>query len=260
MTTHKLGILGGMGPLASLAFIRTIYECNPAATTDQEYPDILLHSLASVPDRTRTLLDDAETALANTLTQHLRTLQACGATKLVICCLTSHAVIHRLPPDLRSRLISLVDLTAQELTTHKKRGLLLASRGSYQRGVFRCTQQIRAAEEYIVLPDEKDQAVIHDLIYRSLKTGGDIAPVYDAVVALLDRYRVDSFIAGCTEFHLLSRYIQGGRNGGSGIGFVDPLFCVAWGMPKIMGASGPDEGFDFVAQRDEEADVLVDSL
>ena len=227
-----MGILGGMGPLASLAFLRTLYECNLAGSSEQDYPDILLHSLSSVPDRTRSLLCNAEDALADSLVRNLRVLNETGVSKIVICCFTSHALIRRLPRDIAEKVISLVDLTARELIEIKEPSLLLASLGSYERNVFRSTADALKARDFIVEPDEKDRAVIHCLIYEHLKPGRDVAPVYAAVKGLLDKYGLKSFIAGCTEFHLLSRHIH--ENAVSGISFVDPLFLIARRMDCIL--------------------------
>lgn len=225
MAQKTLGILGGMGPLASLAFLRTIYECNRVGSVEQDYPDILLHSISSVPDRTRSLLGNAENALADSLIKNLWTLDASGVSKIVICCFTSHALISRLPKEIADKIVSLVDLTARELIVSQERSLLLASLGSYRKHVFRSTEDARKAKDYIVVPHEKDKALIHSLIYDYLKPGKDVTPVYTAVKGLLDKYGLNSFIAGCTEFHLLSRYIH--ANIIPGISFIDPLFSIA---------------------------------
>ncbi|MEI6260568.1 MAG: aspartate/glutamate racemase family protein, partial [Deltaproteobacteria bacterium] len=140
MEQKTLGILGGMGPLASLAFLRTIYECNLLGSIEQDYPNIVLHSLSSVPDRTRSLLGNAENALADSLVRNLRILNASGVSNIVICCFTSHALISRIPKEIAEKIVSLVDLTARELIVRKERALLLASLGSYQREVFRSTE------------------------------------------------------------------------------------------------------------------------
>ena len=227
-----MGILGGMGPLASLAFLRTIYESNLVGSIEQEYPNILLHSLSSVPDRTCSLLCNAEDALADSLVRNLRILNETGVSKIVICCFTSHALIRRLPRDIAEKVVSLVDLTARELIKKKEPSLLLASLGSYQREVFRSTEDALKAKDFIVEPDEKDKAIIHCLIYDYLKPGRDVIPVYTAVKGLLDKYGLTSFIAGCTEFHLLSRHIH--ANTLPGISFVDPLFLIARRMDCIL--------------------------
>lgn len=232
MARKTLGILGGMGPLASLAFLRTIYECNRAGSVEQDYPDILLHSLSSVPDRTRSLLDSTDDLLARSLVRNLRALDACGVSKIVICCFTSHALVHRVPGEIREKVVSLVDLASRDLIDSRKPSLLLASLGSYRKDVFRSTEKAFEAMAYMVMPDEKDKVLIHSLIYEHLKPGRDMAPVCAAVKALLDKYRVTAFIAGCTEFHLLSRYIQ--ANAISGISFIDPLVSIARRLDDIL--------------------------
>ena len=235
MEQKTLGILGGMGPLASLAFLRTIYECNLLGSIEQDYPNIVLHSLSSVPDRTRSLLGNAENALADSLVRNLRILNASGVSNIVICCFTSHALINRIPREIAEKIVSLVDLTAQELIVRKERSLLLASLGSYQREVFRSTEDAIKAKDYMVEPDEKDKAIIHGLIYEYLKPGKDVAQVYTVVKELLDKYKLKSFIAGCTEFHLLSRHIH--ANTIPDISFVDPLFLIARRMDHFRNIS-----------------------
>jgi aspartate racemase len=227
-----LGILGGMGPLASLAFLRTIYEHNHWGTIEQAYPDVILHSLASIPDRTRALLSSSENDLAAPLISSLRTLAACGVSKIIICCFTSHALIHRLPDDIKTKIVSLVDLTARELLDRRKPALLLASLGSYQKEVFKSTAEILKAQNYILSPDEHDKRRIHCLIYDYLKPGRPVGPVCNAVKELLAKYRVDTFIAGCTEFHLLSRHIL--ETGLTDVSFVDPLVSIARWADQLL--------------------------
>ncbi len=236
MTTQRLGILGGMGPLASLAFLRTIYEGNPAVSVEQAHPDILLHSLSSTPDRTAALLGNGDAQLAEILTESLRRLTTAGASRIVLCCFTSHALIHHLPAEIARKIISLVDLTLRELIDMSEPALLLASRGSYERSVFRLTNDTLMAEKYLVIPDDDDKRAIHNLIYDHLKGGKDVAPVYAAVKKMLRKYQVGAFIAGCTEFHLLTRYIRAEHI--SGITFIDPLHLIPRRLHQLMAAPG----------------------
>ena len=232
MEQKTLGILGGMGPLASLEFLRTIYKCNRDGSAEQDYPNVVLHSLSSVPDRTDSLLNDGEKALEDALVRNLRVLDSSGVSKIVICCFTSHTLIRRLPKEITGKIVSLVDLTARELMVRKEKSLLLASLGSYRRHVFRSTEDAIRAKDDIVEPEDEDKILIHGLIYEYLKPGKDVAPVYTVIKELLDKYGLNSFIAGCTEFHLLSRYID--ANAIPDISFVDPLFVIARRLKEIL--------------------------
>jgi aspartate racemase len=227
-----LGILGGMGPLASLAFLRTIYECNLNGASEQAYPSIVLHSLSGVPDRTSSLLNDGGRNLEASLVRNLTALNAAGVAKIVICCFTSHTLLSRLPKSLTEKIVSLVDLTARELMVRKEKALLMASLGSYERRLFDASQEAVLAQEYIVVPEEKDRRFIHGLIYDHLKPGREVPPVYEAVRGLLDRYGLNSFIAACTEFHLLTRYMD--AHAVADTAFVDPLFTIARHFEEIL--------------------------
>lgn len=228
-----MGILGGMGPLASLAFLRTIYECNLNGAVEQAYPSIVLHSLSSVPDRTGSLLNNGGRDLETSLVRNLTALNASGVSKIVICCFTSHTLLGRLPKEVTEKIVSLVDLTARELTARKEKSLLLASLGSYERQLFDSTPEALSAKAYIVEPEEKDKRFIHGLIYEYLKPGGDVPSVYREVRGLLDRYGLNSFIAACTEFHLLTRYMDADNLPDTS--FVDPLFTIARQWDEILG-------------------------
>ncbi len=94
-----LGILGGMGPLASAEFLKTIYEYNLPLTSEQDTPKVILYSDPSFPDRTELLLKGNEIMLQNILLEVLPRLIDLGVTKIIICCITSHYLLPRLPQD-----------------------------------------------------------------------------------------------------------------------------------------------------------------
>ena len=52
----KLGIIGGLGPMATVSFMRRIIDMTEAAT-DQEHMEIYVAHCPSIPDRTGYLLD-----------------------------------------------------------------------------------------------------------------------------------------------------------------------------------------------------------
>ena len=83
------------------------------------------------------------------------------------------------------------------------------------------------AEPYIVLPDEVDQNRIHrDLIYP-MKTNPDLRGMFPLLELLLKRYEVDSFIAGCSEVHMLAKHFLASRKQPSFYRAVDPLDILA---------------------------------
>src|SRR5438105_2614603 len=195
--TEALGILGGMGPLASAEFLKTIYEFNVSGP-EQKAPACILYSDPSVPDRTQAIISGSEDLMLGRLTTALEGLVQLRVGKIVIACVTSHHLFSKLPAHLSAKIISLVDLIIAEVLRSQTKSLLLCSNGTRKKQLFEHHQQWSEAREFIVLPSDDDQTTVHDLIYQ-LKMNGSTYDAMETVFALLDRYHVDSFIAACTE-------------------------------------------------------------
>ncbi|WP_331129309.1 aspartate/glutamate racemase family protein [Longimicrobium sp.] len=216
---YMLGVLGGMGPIASAAFVRDIYD-QCAVRREQETPRILLYSDPTVPDRTEALLSGADDTVLEPITRLLELLAGLEATEIVMCCVTAHALLHRLPTKLRARVVSLVELALREAIRRGERQLMLCTDGTRRLRVFENHPLWSDAKELVVLPDEGDQKAVHCLVYR-LKGGAPAEPVREDVAAMLRKYQTGSFIAGCTEMHLLW------PGAGPAWSCVDPLRLIA---------------------------------
>src|SRR5215203_211437 len=82
-----LGVLGGMGPMATVDFMGKVVQNTPA-TCDQEHIQMVVCSAANIPDRTAAILGqgaDPFPAMRSTL----RRLEAAGATCIAIPCNTA---------------------------------------------------------------------------------------------------------------------------------------------------------------------------
>ena len=230
-----LGIVGGLGPLASAEFLKTLYEENPVEV-EQDAPSCVLLSDPSVPDRTEAILRGEEEPVVRWLESALSGMQSLGARRVVIACITMHHFLERVPAPLRELTVSLVDLTLDEVIASGGRWLLLTSQGTRSSGVFERSKRWRAAEPHLVWPGPAEQRELHDAIYR-LKRHGEVAEA----VALCERLvgseasGVDGFIAGCTELHLVTRHplLKAGHARPRAI---DPLLLVARRMPTLVGA------------------------
>src|SRR5690606_19269992 len=104
-----LGVLGGMGPAATVAFLDALVRATPASR-DQDHIDTVVLGHASVPDRTARLLDPGQPDPTPYLLGDLELLARLGATRAVIACNTSHAF---LPKELPLPLLSLVRVGAE---------------------------------------------------------------------------------------------------------------------------------------------------
>ena len=85
----RLGIIGGLGPMATAYFLRLIVEMTDAKT-DQEHIEVLLHSKPQIPDRTRYILGLSEENPMPELLAVGKSLTAQGVEVIAIPCITAH--------------------------------------------------------------------------------------------------------------------------------------------------------------------------
>jgi aspartate racemase len=223
-----LGVLGGMGPLASAEFMKTLYE-HCAGRCEQDAPRAVLYSDPTFPDRTEQLLARSEDVLLAQLTDALQRLRAFGASPVVICCVTIHHLLPRVPTELRRQVVSLLDVIFARVAEARRPSLLLCTKGTRQLGLFEAHERWGACSDFFVLPSEGDQESIHEIIYR-VKAREDVRGLAPRVEALLAKYGLDSFIVGCTETHLLAKHLTAARAGR--FACVDPLTIIAESWAK----------------------------
>ena len=228
-----LGIVGGMGPLASAEFLKTLYEEN-RFEVEQAAPACFLLSDPAVPDRTEAIIRGKEEEVTRWLEFALHRMQNLGARRVVIACITMHHFLGHLPPSLQSMILSLVDLALDEVIDSGGRWLLLTSTGTRRTEVFERSDRWRKAQPHVVWPSVSDQKELHDAIYQLKKHGGvdQAAALCERLVRFSD-YGVEGFVAGCTEFHLVTKHIQL-KPTQERIRIIDPLFLVANRMSTLI--------------------------
>jgi len=243
--TETVGVLGGLGPRASAEFLKTIYEFS-RHICEQESPRVLMMSDPTYPDRTEVLLNGRADALLQRLISDLKKFNELGVRSVVICCVTMHHLLPLLPERLRSLVISLVDTALEGVLAFGRRQLLLCTNGTRRMGIFERSPLWPRAADLIVMPEARDQDAVHHLIYR-LKQNARADDLIPEIEALLVRYGVDSFIAGCTEIHLLVREAVRLRPAHQNWLYIDPLTMLAqtiaqgmWQPPTSIQYAGAD--------------------
>jgi aspartate racemase len=226
MNTKKiLGVVGGMGPVASAEFLKTIYEYSEGER-EQEFPVVFVYSDPTFPDRTEAFNNGEEQVVLEQLETALNVLLEMNASKIVICCMTIHHLLPRLSSGLNEKIISLLDVIAAHLPHSEKKHLLLCSSGTRRFRLFEDHKQRDVFERYLIFPSDDDQERIHrDLIYPIKKTP-DLNTLLPLLDSLLEKYGVDSFAAGCSEIHVLSKRLAANGHRGK-YGCIDPLAIIA---------------------------------
>lgn len=193
-----VGVIGGMGPLATVDLYRKIVE-HTLADCDQAHVRTIIDSNTNIPDRTAALLSGGESPVRE-LQSSARLLERAGAQVLVMPCHTAHCFYDEVQAAVHVPVLNMIDLTVQEL---KRRGVtragLLATDGAVQSGIYQ--RHFEGSGIELLLPDPEGQAALMDMIYSGVKAGRsdyDTAAVRTALDRLMDA-GAQTLILGCTE-------------------------------------------------------------
>ena len=211
METHRnktIGIIGGMGPLATMDLFRKIVELTDSEN-DQGHPRVLIDSNTNTPDRTPAILCGGADPLPEMVRAALL-LERGGADVLVMGCNTAHFF-------------------------YPKMGLssvgLLATDGTVQSGVY--AREFERQGIDLVTPDAAGQKAVVTMIYQGVKTGRASWPVEEIsrVIGDLAARGARAVVLGCTELPVaFSRYrIQ------SGLPVLDPTEVLAESAIRFVG-------------------------
>lgn len=196
--SKTIGILGGMGPLATADLFLKIVEHTDAAV-DQEHLHIVIDNDPSIPDRTAALLRGGEDPFPMML-RDAQGLEAMGAQVLLMPCVTGHSYLDALQRALNVPLLNMLTVTCDAMLRQGvRKAALFATTGTAQTGIYD-----RVCSGYgieLVKPSQAEQQVVMDLIYKGVKTGArryDAAEVNAIAARLLDA-GARTVILGCTE-------------------------------------------------------------
>lgn len=228
MTKKIIGIIGGMGPLATADLFEKI-TLHTRAQRDQDHLRVLIDSNTGIPDRTAALLHGGEDPNPR-LTASAALLERMGAEVLVMPCNTAHCFYDAVAGAVNIPVLHMIRLTAQALS---ERGVaaagLLATDGTIQTGIY---QETFAGTGIRLLTLEgADQQAIMDLTYRGVKAGNlrhDPAPARRAMENLLSR-GAQTLILGCTELPLAAKLYH------LDYPFTDPTLELALGAIRFAG-------------------------
>ena len=193
-----IGILGGMGPLATADLFRKITE-HTAAERDQDHPRVCIDSNTNIADRTAALLHGGADPVPE-MVKSAQRLASIGADLLIMPCNTAHNFYDAVAASVSIPVLHMIAITRDAL---KSRGVkcagLLATDGTVQTGIYQRTFEGSGIE--LLTPDDADQAAVMDIIYNGVKAGDlahDAAAFRAACEHLLAR-GADVLILGCTE-------------------------------------------------------------
>lgn len=199
-----LGVIGGLGPMASAYFMQLLTQMSDAQT-DQEHMDVLLYSRPAIPDRTKYILGESEKNPVPDMVRTGRKLKEMGADILAIPCITAHHFHKELEDGIGLPIIHAVEETAVCLEEKKvTRVGILATDGTIQSGLFQNT--LKQYDIYPILPKAENQKKIMEIIFGQIKAGKSVdMECFRKVSEDLSGQGAQVIILACTELSLIKR-------------------------------------------------------
>ncbi len=197
---RMIGVLGGMGPLATTDFMRKVIEATPA-TKDQDHIPMVVWSVPQIPDRSASIFGKGESPLPM-MQEGIRQLERMGAGCIAIACNTAHYWYEDLRRGCGVRLLHIGDTAFERLVAlgvPKGPVGLIATEATVQTKVYQDRLSAHGYESLVLGPDESERLFWPAV--RKVKTGDTrgATPLLEEAVELLVGRGAARVVLGCTE-------------------------------------------------------------
>ncbi len=230
--SRRLGVLGGMGPLATADFLRKLIEATPAER-DQDHLPVIVYSVPQIPDRVGPVLDGTRASPVPAMIEGVHTLERTGVQAIAIPCITAH---HWYEELCRAATVPIIHVAEASVTALRARGVegqvgLLATEATLRSGFFQT--RLEAGGLQVVHATQQE---LHELVLPAIARvkrndlAGACTLATQAVERLLGR-GAESTVLACSELPLA---LSGARPElvARCVDTVDALAraCVAWAI------------------------------
>lgn len=203
MRAKTLGILGGLGPAASVYFYHII-TAHTKAQKDQDHLNIVLISGADIPDRSEFILGKSDRSPLPLMKEDVLKLASIGAQIIAIPCNTAHYFFDELSAVSP---VPVLNIVRETVSLAKKSGAkklgILATTGTIAARAYQ--EACHDADIAFEIPDERAQAALMDIIYGDIKKAETPdMPRFLAIADDLMARGCDAIVLGCTELSLIA--------------------------------------------------------
>ena len=193
-----IGIMGGMGPMATVDLMKKIILATPASK-DQEHIPMLVDNNSQIPDRTKAIMGQGASP-APEMVKTAKRLMMAGADFIIIACNTAHYFLPEILPQISIPVLSIIDVTTNSALEKGFKSVgLLATTGTVSTGLYQ--KKLEASGIQCITPSADKQHLIDDMIYQGVKANNEN---YDTravkeLLAEMQNAGAEAFILGCTE-------------------------------------------------------------
>ncbi|MDB5892235.1 MAG: aspartate racemase-like protein [Polaromonas sp.] len=195
-----IGILGGMGPLATADFFSKVIAASPA-TCDEEHVPLLIQSDPRIPARPPAILGCGPSPLPALLEGRNR-LIAAGAVALAMPCNTAHVWYPDLLQDCTVPFLSIVEACCAEvmqITAPGDRVGIIATRATLATGLFDARLRLAGLQPLMPADVDLDELILPAIEQVKRGQAARAGPPLEAAVRRLQARGAGAVLLACTE-------------------------------------------------------------
>lgn len=202
----RIGIIGGMGPLATIDIYSKIVKLTNASK-DQDNIPIVIDNYPQIPDRTAYILGGTQDPYPYLKESALRLKQA-GCEAVCMACNTAHFFADRLVNETGINLIHIAKNAMDSIKVEfpkAKQIAVIGTTGTMKAKIYE-NKLLDAGYECVKINDSDMQAIM-DCIYKGVKANKtqEYVKLFNDT---LDNIQADVYIAACTEIPILLPYTK----------------------------------------------------
>ena len=197
---YKLGVIGGMGPLATVKFYDKVV-LNTDAHNDNEHIDLVVLNHSTMPDRTRCIIEKKDLEFLNVIKKDLEILDNIGVDVVAIPCNTSHYFYDEFSKYTNLKIINMIEETILEIKRiGVKQVAVFGTIGTLNSKVYDKYAQKYGIEVKELSAEDKNSVM--DIIYKIKETNNLENKEF---IEILNKYcdKDTIGIIACTELSLL---------------------------------------------------------
>ena len=204
-SSKSLGILGGMGPLASSEFLASVLN-NFHVEHDHEYPRIVLDSNTLIPSRSRAFLYNEDSPVPG-MVEACKKLEGYNVDYIAIPCNSAQAWLHEIQPEIATPILDIRKITTSALVEQYpdcRQAVVLGGPVTYGMETYAAYLKKQNIASIKITPQEQDE--VEKIIYACKKNQDrrKVEEMYSKLLFHIEKNYGGVIVLGCTEFGLLT--------------------------------------------------------
>ncbi|WP_420553582.1 aspartate/glutamate racemase family protein [Tenacibaculum aiptasiae] len=199
-----IGLIGGITPQSTIMYYQVLNKLATESFGEKHSAKVLINSM-DFGQISQLQTEGKWDVLATIMVDAAKSLEAAGASCIVICANTMHLTINEVKEAIQIPVIHIAEATGEVILEKKlKKVALLGTKYTMEKTFY--TDVLKSMGIETIIPDKEDRTIIHTVIYNELAKGvlnKNSKEAYLKIIRKLEEQGVEGVILGCTEIPLL---------------------------------------------------------